>query len=128
VLALDHAGEIVGNGARDRDPKLARLFDLLPKLRAGQQRLAGDTAPIQAQAAHGRALDEGDLRAELGCANGGHVAAGPGSDNGDAFGVGMVMKGTGNFSLALPSRRTRPRFSGKVACPPFYASLSRYAV
>src|SRR5438876_27656 len=42
VLALDHAGEIVGNGARDRDPKLARLFDLLPKLRAGQQRLAGD--------------------------------------------------------------------------------------
>src|SRR3989442_5331967 len=36
----------------------------------------------------------GDLRAELGRANGGHVAAGPGPDNGDAFGVGHVAQKT----------------------------------
>src|SRR6059036_1211464 len=71
-------------GTRNRDPKLARLLNLLTEFRAGQQRLAGNAAPIQAQAAHSRALDEGDLRAELGRANRGHVAAGPGSDDGDA--------------------------------------------
>ena len=52
-------------------------------LGAGQQRLGGDTADVEAGAAELILLDQGDLRAELAGADRGDVAAGPAPDHHD---------------------------------------------
>ena len=48
-----------------------------------EQRLAGDAAPVQAEAADALLLDQHDALAELRGADRGDVAAGPAADDGD---------------------------------------------
>ncbi len=91
LLPLAQAIE-VDFGLAEADPERGRLLGFRDHAGGVQQRLRGDAADVQADAAeHVEALDEHDLEAEVGGAEGGRVAAGSGADDDDAAGLGLAL-------------------------------------
>src|SRR3990172_6030132 len=80
AAAVDRDAE-VGGEALVGDAELGPAAEEGQQLGGVEQGLAGDAAPLQAEAAHLVTLDERRAQAELGGANGGDVAAGPGADD-----------------------------------------------
>src|ERR1035441_8745542 len=90
----DAVVEPLGHRARTRDhgfrvvadivglqPVVLGVLHVMEYFRRAQQRLGGDAAPVQANAAEIVALDYRGLEAELRRADGGDIAAGAGADN-----------------------------------------------
>lgn len=66
-----------------RETIVLGMLKIMVNFCRAQQRLRGNAAPVQTDAAQMRALDDGSLEAELRCANGGDIPAGPRSDDDD---------------------------------------------
>ena len=80
AAALDHARKVEADIVAGQ-PELAGAPHGRVELGGAQQRLGRDAAPVEADAAELLALDDRDLHAELGGADGGDIAAGPRADN-----------------------------------------------
>ena len=78
--ALHHGGGIEGHIVR-RKAIVLGVFHVVIDFRGAQQRLGGNAAPVQANAAEVFALDDSRLEAKLGGADGRHIAAGAGADD-----------------------------------------------
>ena len=78
--ALHHGGGIEGHIVR-REAIVLGMFHVVIDFRGAQQRLGGNAAPVQADAAQMFALDDGRLEAKLCGADGRHIAAGAGADD-----------------------------------------------
>ena len=62
------------------------MLGVVIDLRRAQQRLGGDAAPVETNAAQMLALNHGCLEAKLGRANGGDITARPAADDEDVVG------------------------------------------
>ena len=80
AAARDHFREIETDivGAQ---AELARVLHQVVDLGGAEQRLGGNAAPVEADAAETVTLDDRGLHTELGRANGGHIAAGSAADD-----------------------------------------------
>ncbi len=98
------------SGSPKVTPKLRRLLGLGDHPGRVQQRLRGDAADVEADAAeHVEALDEDDLEAEVGGAEGGRVAARAGADDDDAARLRRARRPVASSALVLAlARRRRP--------------------
>src|SRR4029077_1709802 len=66
----------------DGDPELLRLLDFRPDVGVLEERFGGDAAAVQARATQKWIfLDDGDLHAELACADAGDIAARTAADD-----------------------------------------------
>ncbi len=79
---LDHRREIEADIVGG-EPELGRVPHRPVELGGAEQRLGGDAAPVEADAAEMLALDDRGLHAELRRADGGDIAAGAGADDGE---------------------------------------------
>src|SRR6185437_15273335 len=83
-------GRKIEGGLAEADPVRAHRSRVVNDLCDMQQRLGGDAADVEADAAEGRALvDENDVLPEIGGAEGGGVAAGASAQNQD---VGLDVR------------------------------------
>ena len=81
VLPLEQLGQVDFRRA-EVDAVRAHLADFVDDLGGMQQRLGGNAAHVEADAAqHGPAFDQRDLEAEIGGAERGGVATGPGAQH-----------------------------------------------
>ena len=77
---------IKGHLALDLEAIGLGMLGVVIDLRRAQQRLGGDAAPVEADAAQMLALHHGCLEAKLGRANGGDITARPAADDEDVVG------------------------------------------
>ena len=91
-------------------PVLLRVADPLDEGGRFEQRLGRDAAAVEARAADLVLVDEGDLQAELGRAEGGGVAAGSGAEHDEIEVVGGADgHGSGSLgSLRVAGHGRRP--------------------
>ena len=98
VLPLVNAGHVdrgLGVGLAETDAPLRRLLRDLERMGVFEERFGRDAAPVEAGSSErGLALDDGDAKAELRCANGGDVPAGAGPDHYDVKRVSHPAKCT----------------------------------
>ncbi len=80
--AVDHLVEVEAD-TLSREAEVARAVHLVVEFGGAQQRLRRDAAPVEADAAHVLALDDGDREAELRGADGTDVAPRPRADHDD---------------------------------------------
>ena len=81
--AAGDGGAEIGSDLASCDAELIGLLEQPKHVGVAQQRLGGDAAPVEADAAQSLALlDHGDRHPQLGRPNGGDVAAGARSDDG----------------------------------------------
>ena len=76
-----HGDAVVQRDLLGRDAELLALRDLLRDGRGFEQRLGRDAAPEHAGAAEAFALDDADVEAELGAAEGGDVTGGAAAED-----------------------------------------------
>ena len=84
-----------------------------------EQALGWDAADIQAGAAQMLFLNEGDLCTQLGCSDGGHIAAGAATDHQHVLGPSVetaAAAGTGALSAAEAAPEATPGIASP-ACP-----------
>ena len=105
--ALDHGRDIEAERALDVQPVRAGMLHVVVDLGRPQQRLGGNAAPVEADAAEMLALHDRRLEAELRRPDCGDVAAGPAADDDHVIAV----------SHFEASRQVRtPRRAGRSAC------------
>ena len=99
--ALDHGGGVIADIVGFQ-PIVLGVLHVVINFRRTQQRLGRDAAPVEADAAEIVALDDRRLEAELRRADGGDVAAGPGTDDEDVErGVGHHTTIITGFSISV---------------------------
>src|SRR5690606_31023861 len=106
--ALHDAGRIDRQLTFQLEAVVLGTRSIVVDLGRAQQGLGRDAAPVQTDTPHVLALDDGDLEAELGSADGRHVAAGAGANNDDveACGghAGYFLNGRKRAGLTRDSR------------------------
>src|SRR5439155_7930502 len=110
VLALDQHRPVDARLAY-LDAELLGPADLLEEVGGHDPRLGGDAAPVEARAAQLVPLDHRGLETELGGADGGDVAPGPGADDDQVevadVGHGLARWGTRSKRVRAPGNRDR---------------------
>ena len=109
----------VDGGCGEADAEMAHLLGLGDHLGGVEQRLGGDAADVEADAAQGRpALDQDDLAAQVGGAEGGGVAAGAGAQH-QHLGVEVALAAGWRAWASAPwqCRRRRSRGCGRLRRP-----------
>ncbi len=102
--ALHHGLGIVGDVV-GRQPVVLGMLHVMVDFRGAQQRLGGNAAPVQADAAEMLLLDDRGLEAELGRANGRDIATGPRADDDDV--EGCISHCVDLFGVDLEGLRLR---------------------
>src|ERR1051325_6695116 len=83
IFPCDHPREVVADRSLDQQPQVLGFCHLVAKLDDGQERFAGNTAPIQTNAAERIGLNDRDTSAKLGRANRGNIPTRSSAENGD---------------------------------------------
>ncbi len=102
ILASDHLGKIVGDRPGDLKPHRPCLLYLVTEFDDGEQRFAGNTAPIQADPAECQGFDDGHASAKLGGPDGRDIPTRSGAQNSDVLRHGnesMLLRGEKRFVL-----------------------------
>ena len=89
--AFDHGGKIIVDLIR-RQTEIFGTVHQVEHFGRAQQRLGGDAAPVQADAAEVLPVDHRDLQAELGTTDRGDIAARPRTDHDQIKGFGSHGK------------------------------------
>ena len=90
VLARHHDGGIVADVPRRLDAEITGFLDLVSQIDNREQRLAGNTAPIETDPAQGLILHHGHTGAQLRSPDGGDIPSRSGAQNGNVLDIRII--------------------------------------